>query len=146
VQGDWLRLHVLLRRDGHVVNHQRVFRVYREERLMSLARRTQKGLGHTRTDAGSGVSERPLITEFCLRSLRVELTSNAILSWASWTDVGWPYIAPGKPMQSVRMTIRYRPRRPDHRKLRERLRALARERRRFGYRRLRREFQWLPAR
>jgi len=36
----------------------------------------------------------------------------------------------------VRMTIRYRSRRPDDPGLRERLRALAKERRRFGYRRL----------
>ena len=35
-----------------------------------------------------------------------------------------------------RMTIRYRSRRPDDPRLRERLVALARERRRFGYRRL----------
>jgi len=35
-----------------------------------------------------------------------------------------------------RMTVRYRSRRPDDPKLRERLRALAQERRRFGYRRL----------
>jgi putative transposase len=35
-----------------------------------------------------------------------------------------------------RMTVRYRSRRPDDSALRERLRALARERRRFGYRRL----------
>ena len=36
----------------------------------------------------------------------------------------------------VRMTVRYRSRRPDDAKLRARLRALAHERRRFGYRRL----------
>jgi putative transposase len=36
----------------------------------------------------------------------------------------------------VRMTVRYRSRRPRDTELRERLRALARERRRFGYRRL----------
>jgi putative transposase len=36
----------------------------------------------------------------------------------------------------VRMTVRYRSRRPDDPRLRERLLALARERRRFGYRRL----------
>src|SRR5215831_1782285 len=35
-----------------------------------------------------------------------------------------------------RMTVRYRSRRPDDPALRERLRALAHERRRFGYRRL----------
>src|SRR3974377_2538706 len=36
----------------------------------------------------------------------------------------------------VRMTVRYCPRRPPDTKLRERLKALAHERRRFGYRRL----------
>ena len=36
----------------------------------------------------------------------------------------------------VRMTVRYRSRRPDDAALRQRLRALAHERRRFGYRRL----------
>ena len=29
-----------------------------------------------------------------------ELTSNAILSWADQTKVGWHYIAPGKPQQN----------------------------------------------
>ena len=36
----------------------------------------------------------------------------------------------------MRMTVRYRSRRPDDTELRQRLRALAHERRRFGYRRL----------
>jgi putative transposase len=36
----------------------------------------------------------------------------------------------------LRMTVRYRSRRTDDMALRQRLRALARERRRFGYRRL----------
>jgi putative transposase len=36
----------------------------------------------------------------------------------------------------VRMTVRYHSRRPDDNELRQRLRALAQERRRFGYRRL----------
>jgi putative transposase len=31
-------LHVLLRREGHVVNHKRLFRIYREEKL-SVRRR-----------------------------------------------------------------------------------------------------------
>jgi putative transposase len=30
-----------------------------------------------------------------------ELTSNAILSWADQTKIGWHYIAPGKPMQNA---------------------------------------------
>jgi putative transposase len=29
------RLHVLLRREGFIVNHKRLFRLYREERLLS---------------------------------------------------------------------------------------------------------------
>jgi putative transposase len=37
----------------------------------------------------------------------------------------------------VRMTVRYRARRPDDAALRQRLRALAHERRRFGYRAMR---------
>ena len=36
----------------------------------------------------------------------------------------------------VRMTVRYHSRRPDDNELRRRLRTLAQERRRFGYRRL----------
>jgi putative transposase len=41
-----------------------------------------------------------------------------------------------KTINCVRTTVRYRSRRPDDIKLRQRLRALAHERRRFGYRRL----------
>ena len=33
-------------------------------------------------------------------SYGTELTSNAILSWADETGVGWHYIAPGKPQQN----------------------------------------------
>jgi putative transposase len=36
------RLHVLLRREGHVVNHKRLFRLYREERLMVRRRGGRK--------------------------------------------------------------------------------------------------------
>lgn len=36
------RLHVLLRREGHVVNHKRLFRLYREERLAVRRRRGRK--------------------------------------------------------------------------------------------------------
>lgn len=36
------RLHVLLRREGHVVNHNRLFRLYREERLAVRRRGRRK--------------------------------------------------------------------------------------------------------
>src|SRR3974390_3650932 len=42
----------------------------------------------------------------------------------------------GSTIGCVRMTVRYRSRRPDDAELRQRLRAVAHERRRFGYRRL----------
>lgn len=41
-----------------------------------------------------------------------------------------------KAIGCCRMTVRYQSTRPDDRELRERMTALARERRRFGYRRL----------
>jgi hypothetical protein len=31
------RLHVLLKREGHVINHKKLFRLYREEKLRSAA-------------------------------------------------------------------------------------------------------------
>jgi putative transposase len=43
------RLHVLLRREGHVVNHKRLFRLYREERLMVRRRGGRKRAIGTRS-------------------------------------------------------------------------------------------------
>lgn len=37
------RLHILLRREGHVVNHKRLFRLYREERLRCGGRKRAMG-------------------------------------------------------------------------------------------------------
>jgi hypothetical protein len=45
-------------------------------------------------------------------------------------------VSPASARGCVRMTVRYRSRRIDDAGLRERLRTLAKERRRFGYRRL----------
>ncbi len=46
------RLHVLLRREGHLVNHTRLFRLYREEKLTGAqARRPETSDRHTCTDA-----------------------------------------------------------------------------------------------
>jgi putative transposase len=43
------RLHVLLRREGFIVNHKRLFRIYREERLMVRRRSGRKRALGTRT-------------------------------------------------------------------------------------------------
>jgi putative transposase len=42
------RLHVLLRREGYMVNHKRVYRLYSEERAAPA--RSQAGLGHAGAD------------------------------------------------------------------------------------------------
>jgi len=41
---------------------------------------------------------RPLL---CVSDNGTELTSNAILTWCQETEVGWHYIAPGKPQQNA---------------------------------------------
>ena len=43
------RLHVFLRREGHEVNHKRLFRIYREERLHVLSRCGRKRAIGTRS-------------------------------------------------------------------------------------------------
>ncbi len=149
------RLHVLLRREGHVVNRKRVERIYREEKLSVRRRGGRKRAIGTRRPADlpllpnqrwslDFVSDQltdgrrfriltvvddctreclALVADTSLSGLRVareldsivrqrgkpagivsdngtELTSNAILSWADQTGVGWHYIAPGKPQQN----------------------------------------------
>jgi len=44
------RLHVLLRREGYQVNHKRLFRIYREEKLMVRRRGGRKRAMGTRAD------------------------------------------------------------------------------------------------
>ena len=150
------RLHVLLRREGLVVNHKRLFRIYREERLMVRKRGGRKralgmrapipvpmrpnerwSLDFVSDQLACGRRFRILAvfddcTRECLAAVAdtslsgqrvareldlligsrgrpktivsdngTELTSNAILSWADQTKVGWHYIAPGKPMQNA---------------------------------------------
>ena len=52
------RLHVLLRREGFIVNHKRLFRLYREERLMVRRRGGRKrALGNTGATGSSTMAE-----------------------------------------------------------------------------------------
>lgn len=149
------RIHVLLKREGLVINHKRLFRLYREEKLAVRRRGGRKRAIGTRapmlvpmqanerwsldfvsdqfTDgrrfrvltvvddctreclaliADTSLSGRRVVRE--LNQLLMqrgkpkmivsdngsELTSNAILTWADETRIGWHYIAPGKPMQN----------------------------------------------
>ena len=150
------RLHVLLRREGYVVNHKRLFRIYREERLMVRKRGGRKRALGTRAPmpvpalpndrwsldfvsdqfacgrrfrilaifddctrecltavADTSLSGRRVARELDLLIATrgkpgtiisdngTELTSNAILAWTADSQVGWHYIAPGKPMQNA---------------------------------------------
>ena len=149
------RLHILLRREGYVVNHKRLFRLYKEERLIVRRRGGRKRAMGTRAPITlplqpnqrwslDFVSDQlldsrrfriltvvddctreclALVADTSLSGMRVareldqittargkpativsdngtELTSNAILTWADESQVGWHYIAPGKPMQN----------------------------------------------
>jgi len=149
------RLHILLRREGYVVNHKRLFRLYKEERLIVRRRGGRKRAMGTRAPITlplqpnqrwslDFVSDQfldgrrfriltvvddctreclALVADTSLSGMRVareldqliaargrpativsdngtELTSNAILTWADASRIGWHYIAPGKPMQN----------------------------------------------
>jgi putative transposase len=51
------RLHVLLKREGLVVNHKRTERIYREEKLTLRVRRRKKGASQSRFELPK--AERP---------------------------------------------------------------------------------------
>lgn len=149
------RLLILLRREGYVINHKRLFRLYREERLMVRRRGGRKRAIGTRAPMAIPFSPNDrwsldfvsdqlidgrrfrilaviddctrecltLVADTSLSGVRVareldrlilergkprtivsdngtELTSNAILTWADDSRIGWHYIAPGKPMHN----------------------------------------------
>jgi putative transposase len=63
------RLLIFLRREGFVVNHKRLFRPYRKERLMVRKRgRPQASFGHAHTDAGTVPAEQSVGAGLRLRS------------------------------------------------------------------------------
>jgi putative transposase len=150
------RLHILLTREGIIMNHKKLRRLYREERLQVRRRGGRKRALGTRmpmtipqasnrrwsldflSDAlADGRRFRilaivddftreclALVADTSLPGLRVvreldgliasrgrpamivsdngtELTSRAVLRWSQEMQVGWHYIAPGKPQQNA---------------------------------------------
>jgi len=122
------RLHVILRRDGHVLNRKRTQRLYWEEGLSVRRRRSRKRAIGTRAplvteamanarwsvdfvqdqfaDGRRVARELTALTErrgkpgVIVSDNGTQFTSNAILEWAEKMQVKWHYIAPGKPMQN----------------------------------------------
>ncbi len=63
------RLHILLRREGIELNHKKLFRIYREERLTVRRRggRKQTSARHARADDIATGSQPALEPRLCLR-------------------------------------------------------------------------------
>ena len=150
------RLLLLLRREGALVNHKKLRRLYREERLQVRRRGGRKRALGTRAPLSlpQGPNQRwsldfvsdtltdsrrfrmlavvddftreclTLVADTSLSGVRVgreldaviarrgrpqtivsdngtEFTSMAILGWSQETQIGWHYIAPGKPTQNA---------------------------------------------
>jgi hypothetical protein len=58
IAAEYRRLHVLLRREGHLVNHKRLFRIYRKEKLAVRRRGGRKrAMGTPGADAGPDVGQ-----------------------------------------------------------------------------------------
>lgn len=150
------RLHVLLTREGLVMNHKRLRRLYREERLQVRRRGGRKRALGTRAPMAipQGANQRwsldflsdqlsdgrrfrilAVVDDFtreclalvadtslsggrvareldliiavrgvpvsCVSDNGTELTSMAILRWTQERQIGWHYIAPGKPTQNA---------------------------------------------
>jgi putative transposase len=108
------RLHILLAREGIVMNHKKFRRLYREERLQVrrrvvddftreclalVADTSLPGLRVVRElNTLIAVRSRPAM---CLSDNGTELTGTAILRWSQETRIAWHYIAPGKPQQNA---------------------------------------------
>lgn len=74
----------MIAREGFVVNHKKVRRIYTEEKLQVRLRGGRKRAFPCMVVSDNGT----------------ELTSNAILKRQEDSKVDWHYIAPGKPMQN----------------------------------------------
>src|SRR6266700_2897711 len=118
------RLHILMSREGLIMNHKKLRRLYHEECLQVRRRGGRKRALGTRApmaipqgrnqrwslDFLSGlrvvrelgaiiaVRGRPAM---CVSDNGTELTSIAVLRWSQETRIEWHYIAPGKPQQNA---------------------------------------------
>lgn len=62
------RLHVLLKREGYVINHKKLFRLYREEKLRCVAVAAASGRSGPGADDRSDGAERPLVARLRIGS------------------------------------------------------------------------------
>jgi putative transposase len=120
-RGDLLQLEEQVWRDGRVRSQAAKAACGRE-------RQAEEAVGrcHARQCGFEGSSVKKMVTPAVKREAVAHLRTEHEMSERRACRV----------IGCQRMTVRYRSRRPDDPALRERLRALARERRRFGYRRL----------
>jgi putative transposase len=86
------RLHVLLRREGIVMNHKKLRRIYREEQLQVRRRGGRKRVLGTRAPMAlpQGPNQR----------WSLDFLSDAMIDGRRF-QVEWHYIAPGKPQQNA---------------------------------------------
>src|SRR6266700_666977 len=99
------RLHILMSREGLIMNHKKRFRLLGvggcrpRECLALVADTSLPGLRVVRElDAIIAVRGRPAM---CVSDNGTELTSIAVLRWSQETRIEWHYIAPGKPQQNA---------------------------------------------
>jgi transposase InsO family protein len=92
------RLHVLLKREGYLINHKKLFRLYREEKLALRRRGGRKRAIGTRA---------PMTTAGRSTSCRISSPTAAASASSPWSMIvpanvwrAW-HIAPGKPMQNA---------------------------------------------
>ena len=67
------RLHIMLRREGIVLNCKKLYRLYREERLMVRKRGgTQTCTGNESADGNPARKEPTLVARLCVRCARLQ--------------------------------------------------------------------------
>jgi putative transposase len=90
----------MLAREGLVMNHKKLLRLYREENLRVRRRRGRKRAMGTRAPMTLPQGPNQRWSLDFVSDNGTELTSLAILRWTQERPVEWHYIAPGKPQQN----------------------------------------------